>query len=61
MFGLGWLALNSEWVVDSLLVILGERSIVANPEKWRGVVNWGFWVTYWFWESVAFTGMWTLG
>lgn len=61
VFGLGWLALNSEWAVSSVLAFMGEKSVVSDPERWRGVVGWVFWVAYWFWESVAFTGMWTLG
>ncbi|KAK7678562.1 hypothetical protein QCA50_018434 [Cerrena zonata] len=61
VFGLGWLALRSDWAVDRLLTIISGRSVGADPEKWRGAVDWAFWIAYWFWESVAFTGMWTLG
>lgn len=59
--GLGWLALNSEWVINNALKFVGEYSLVSKPESWRGTIDWAFWITYWFWESVAFTGMWTLG
>ncbi|CAL1715789.1 unnamed protein product [Somion occarium] len=61
VFGLGWLALNSEQVVDTLVRILGEKAGVARSEQWSGLVNWVFWIAYWFWQSVAFAGMWTLG
>ncbi|KAI0824503.1 fatty acid desaturase-domain-containing protein [Trametes gibbosa] len=29
--------------------------------SFRGTVSWLLWVLYWFWQSVAFAGMWTLG
>lgn len=30
-------------------------------EAARAAVNWALWALYWFWQSVAFAGMWTLG
>ncbi|CDO76127.1 hypothetical protein BN946_scf184876.g20 [Trametes cinnabarina] len=27
----------------------------------RSTLTWALWALYWFWQSVAFTGMWTLG
>lgn len=30
-------------------------------EAARGALCWALWALYWFWQSVAFAGMWTLG
>ena len=27
----------------------------------RNLVSWACWIMYWFWQSVSFAGMWTLG
>ena len=27
----------------------------------RSLVSWSFWILFWFWQSVAFAGFWTLG
>ncbi|KAI0800055.1 fatty acid desaturase-domain-containing protein [Fomes fomentarius] len=39
--------------------------IIASELRWsasgRNVLSWVCWVLYWFWQSVSFAGMWTLG
>ena len=27
----------------------------------RSFISWSFWILFWFWQSVAFAGFWTLG
>ena len=31
------------------------------PSHARYALEWALWVAYWFWQSVAFAGLWTLG
>ncbi|KAI0640444.1 fatty acid desaturase-domain-containing protein [Trametes meyenii] len=38
---------------------------IASALNWglsgRSAVSWGLWALYWFWQSITFAGMWTLG
>ncbi|KAI8972410.1 fatty acid desaturase-domain-containing protein [Trametes punicea] len=36
-------------------------AMLGLSSPWRTGLAWALWLLYWFWQSVAFTGMWTLG
>ncbi|EIW53692.1 uncharacterized protein TRAVEDRAFT_52811 [Trametes versicolor FP-101664 SS1] len=36
-------------------------AVLGQGEAARAAASWALWAVYWFWQSVAFAGMWTLG
>ena len=47
--------------IDHLLYLLSGVVGVENGGRVEYAMEWAMWATYWFWQSVAFMGIWTLG
>ncbi|KAI0072548.1 hypothetical protein K474DRAFT_1628832 [Panus rudis PR-1116 ss-1] len=56
LFHLAWRSSEvSDWLSEQ------EKEQLGKIYVGRKAVEWGIWLFYWFWQSVCFTGIWTLG
>lgn len=60
-FTAGFFVFGSSIEYLTSLVATWGRDTLGGYAPSHYMVNWALWIVYWFWQSVSFTGIWTLG